>query len=136
MSWSTLQTDKKKTSRQMLKMGYTTSYMFPDTYQERHAFCQSLFSFQQCSKIYKTRKNHEIELKWRKAAVYSRFHKKLLDTYYQFISFFLKKSLKKQLYFFVCLLIWTANDITSNLLKKKKYETWRSFLVSFKRWQK
>ena len=64
MSWSTLQTDKKKTSRQMLKMGYTTSYMFPDTYQERHAFCQSLFSFQQCSKIYKTRKDHTIELKW------------------------------------------------------------------------
>ena len=60
MSWSTLQTDKKKTSRQMSKMGYTTSYMFPDTYQERHAFCQSLFSFQQCSKIYKTRKDHNI----------------------------------------------------------------------------
>ena len=48
----------------MSKMGYTTSYMFPDTYQERHAFCQSLFSFQQCSKIYKTGKDYNIELKW------------------------------------------------------------------------
>ena len=60
-------------------------------------------------------------MKWRKAAVYSRFHKKLLDTYLLSIHFlFPEKKVWKNSFIFLFVCLFEQQMISRLIFKEKK----------------